>query len=75
MTALLLEMSVFCVRAGYEMRFASYGSKHESQSLYDKPFVCTYMLNLKTTGRIWTFCISKAALLSETFLVWFRVVQ
>ena len=37
-TALLLKMSLFCVRAGCEIRLASYGSKHSSQFLSDKPF-------------------------------------
>ena len=58
MTALLSEMSIFCVRAGYEIQFASYASKHAMQCLSDKPAVRTYMDNLKTTGHILTFCIS-----------------
>ena len=40
-------------------RMASYGSKHASQSLSEKPFVHTSTHNLKTTVRIWTSCISK----------------
>ena len=39
MTALLLEMHIACVRAGYEIRMVSYTSKHASQSLSDKPFL------------------------------------
>ena len=35
-----------------------YGSKHASQSLSDKQFVCTYTFNLKTTGYKWTSCVS-----------------
>ena len=37
--ALLSAMFNFCVRAGFDVRLASYGSKHASQSLSDKPFV------------------------------------
>ena len=59
MTTLLSEMPVFCVRGGCEIRMVSYPSKHASQSLSDKPFLhlqlyldtCTYMYNLKTSGR------------------------
>ena len=58
MTALLWEMSMFCVRAGCEIRLVSYSSKHASQSLSNKPFVRTYTHNLKTIGHILTFSIS-----------------
>ena len=57
MTALLSEMSFFCVRGGCEIQLASYGSKHAWQSPSDKQFVHTYTHNLKTTGHIWEFCI------------------
>ena len=57
MTALLLEMSFFCVRAACKVQLASYGSKHALWSLSDTPFVCTYTHNLKTTGHIWMFWI------------------
>ena len=40
-TALLSEMSIFCVRAGCKIQMMSYGSKNNSQSLSDEPFVCT----------------------------------
>ena len=49
MTAVLSDMSIFCVRAGCKMQLASYGSKNALQSLSDKPFVHTDMHNLKTT--------------------------
>ena len=39
MTALLSEMSIFCVRAGFEIQMANYASKHASQSLSDKLFL------------------------------------
>ena len=50
MTALQLEMSVFCVRAGCEIRLVSYASKCSSQFLSDKSFVRTYMHNLKSVS-------------------------
>ena len=56
-TALLSEMSIFCVIAGCEIRLASYGSKYASQCLFGKPFLCPYMHNLKTTGHMGTFSI------------------
>ena len=39
---------------------ASYPSKHASESLSDKlyMYMCTCTHNLKTTGPIWTLCIS-----------------
>ena len=42
MTVLLLEMSIFCVRASSKIRLAIYGSKHVLQCLSNKPFVHTY---------------------------------
>ena len=39
MPALLLEMSIFCVRAGCTIRLVSYGAKHALQSHSDKQFV------------------------------------
>ena len=72
-TALLLEVSIFCVRAGFEIQLVSYGSKHASQSLSSKPFVRTCTHNLKTTGHIWMSAYQTTALLLETFLVLFRV--
>ena len=59
MTVLLSKMSIFCIRAASEIWLASYGSKHTSQSLFNMPFVHTYMHNLKTTGCIWTIYIIK----------------
>ena len=57
-TVLLSEMSIFWVRAVCEIRLVRYGSKHALQSLSDMLFACTFMHNLKTTGRIGTFYIS-----------------
>ena len=54
------------LHASYDWRFmAKFRFKRASQSLSDKPFVCTYMHNLKTTGRVWTFCISNNIKLHE----------
>ena len=57
-TPLLSEMSILCVRAGCEMRLASYVSKHASQYLSDKPLVRTSTQLENYTGRMWTFSIS-----------------
>ena len=81
MTALLSEMYVVCARAGCEIWFSRYGSKHTSQSLSDKPcmhlHVRTDTHNLKTTAYKPGYVRSAyrtIALLLETFefLVWFR---
>ena len=42
---------IFCVEAAREIQLVSYGSKHALRSLSAKPFVCTYMQNLKTIDR------------------------
>ena len=47
-TALLSQMSIYCVRAGFEIQMASYASKHASKSLSDKPLLhiqcsCVYI--------------------------------
>ena len=74
MASLLLEMSIFCIRVECKIRLAWYGSKHASWSLSDKPFVPTYMLNLKTIQVVYEYsAYRRTALLSETFLVRFRV--
>ena len=41
-TALLSEMSIFWVRHANKIGLASYGSKHASRCLSDRPFVHTY---------------------------------
>ena len=78
MTALLSEMSIFCVRAGYEIWMASYASKRISQSLSDKPFVCARVVVLRhITWKLQVIYGCSAnrtiAVLFETFFVWFRV--
>ena len=59
-TALLLEMPIFRVRAGCEIRLVSNGFKYSLEFLSNKPFVNTYMYNFETTGHtyIWMFSIS-----------------
>ena len=52
MTALLLEMSIICVRAHCEIWLASYGSQHASQSLFDIAFMCVYTHNSSAYPRI-----------------------
>ena len=52
MTTLLLEMSIFCVRAGCKIQLMSYGSKHALQCLSDKQIVHTWTHNMKTAGHI-----------------------
>ena len=50
-TALLSEMLIFYVEDGFDIQLASYGSKHSSHSLSDKPlFVRVYTHSLKTIG-------------------------
>ena len=56
MTALLSEMSTFCVRAKCEMQMVSYGSKNASKFLSYKPRTYTY--NVKTTCHIWLLLMS-----------------
>ena len=66
MTALLLEMSIFWVRTTCKILLVSYGSKHASQSLFNKPF-CILQV-------IYRFSVYQTiALLSKTFLVCLRV--
>ena len=57
MTAVLSEVSVFCLKAGCKIRLVGYGSKHSSQFFSYKPFVHNYTLNLKTTSYIWSVSI------------------
>ena len=59
-TVLLLEISLFLVRAACELRSMRYGSKHASRSLSCMPFnfVRTYTHNSKTKGRIRTFYLT-----------------
>ena len=74
MTALLSEMPIFCIRAGYAIWLASYGSKHVSQCLSGKQFVRMYThITWKVQVIYWTFAYRTTALQSETFLVCFRV--
>ena len=76
MTALLLEISIFCVRAGCEIRMESYASKHALQFLSDKPF-CIYSVLRHITWKLQVISECSAyrttAILSKTFFVWFII--
>ena len=77
-TALLSEMSIFCVRAGCEKRMVSYASKDASQSLSNKPFVhIPLYLEACITWKLQLICerstYRTTAMLSGTFFVCFRV--
>ena len=52
------QICLFSVRRGCEIHLVSYGSKYTSQCPFDKPFVLTYIHNLKTTGCIRMSCKS-----------------
>ena len=69
-------MYIFCVRVGFEIQYASYLSKHASQSLSDRTFYAHSVLRRMT----WKLQISRefvayraTAILSETFFVRFKV--
>ena len=69
-TARVSEMAIFWVRAACKIWLVSYGSERASQSLSaDNPLVH----NLKITGGNGCSAYRVTALLSKTFLVWFRV--
>ena len=80
MTALLLEMFIFCVRGGCKILMARYTSECASQSPSDKPLLCiqcTLDICL-STWKLPVICGSLAcwttAILSKTLFVWFRAV-
>ena len=70
-TALPSKISIFCVTTGCKIRVASYGSKHTSQYLSNKPFVhnYTHILQVQVVDGCSAYWMT--VLLSETFLVWF----
>ena len=88
-TTLLSEVSIFCVTAWHEIRawykmwlvrydLVSNGSKRACtlctlQSVLDKLLVHTQHSKLKTTGHIWTFCITNDYSTIWEFLVWYRL--
>ena len=74
MTAILLEMSIFCVRAGCKIQIVSYASKHASQSLSNKPFLLI-QCNLKISGRMWAFSISNDCYIIRGILCVLRVAH
>ena len=77
MTALLSEMSIFCVRGGYKIRMARCASKRTSQSLSGKPF-CVYSALRHITWKLQAICgiltywTTARCILSETLFGWFR---
>ena len=79
MTALLSEMPSFCVRAGCEIRMASYTcmSPKTHRSLFPMSHFCVYSVLRHITWKLQVICGRSAyrttAILSETFFVWFRV--
>ena len=77
-TALLSKMSILCVRDECEKRMVSYGSKHTSQSLSDKPFVHMQLyLEACIPWKLQVICehsmYRMTVMYSETFFVWFKV--
>ena len=78
MTALLWEMFIFYVRGGCKILMAArYASKCASQTLSYKPF-CVFSALRHITWKLQAICGSIAycitSILSETFIVWFRVI-
>ena len=76
LTALLFEMSIMWVRAGYEIWMASNASKHTLQSFsYNRSWV--YSLFRHITWKVQVIFGHSAyrttAMLLGTFLMWFRV--
>ena len=75
MTALLLEMYIFHVRAGCEIWMVSYASKYASQSLSDKQSYA-YSVLRRITWKLQVILgysgYQTTAILSETFFVLFR---
>ena len=73
----LLEMSIFCVRAGFEIQTASYAFEHILQSLFDKLFLCIQCILRHITWQLQVMCgrseYQMTAMLYETSFEWFRV--
>ena len=73
MAVVLLEMSIFWVRAANKLQFLSYGCKHASQSLP----ICNLCMLTPVTWKLQVVYGSSTyqttALLLEMVLLWFRV--
>ena len=71
-TVLLSEMAIFYIRAGCKIQMVGYGSEYASQCLSNKSFVRT-----RITWQVQVIyglsAYRTTVLLSETFVVWFRV--
>ena len=78
MTALLTEMSIFCVRGGCKILIARYTSKCALQSLSDKPLSHIQCILIHKTRKLQVICGHSAywmtLILSETIFVLFRFV-
>ena len=75
MTALLMTISIFCVRAGCKTWLVSYGSKHSSQFFQISHLYALTRINWKLRGIYGRSAYRMTALLPDTFLVWFRVAR
>ena len=75
MTALLSEISIFCVRAGCEIRLMTYGSKHSLQFLLISHLCVLTCITWKLHVVYGHSAYQMTALPSDTFLVWFRVAR
>ena len=69
MAALLLEMSIFCIRAGCQIQLASYGSTTH-HGIFTVSHL--YILTCITWNYRSCFAYYMTAPLSEEFLVWFK---
>ena len=73
MTALLLEMCIFCARGGCKILMTRYASKGASQSLSNKPFLRTLRHKAWKLQVIYGHSAYRTTpLLWDTFFVWFR---
>ena len=75
MTALLSEISIFCVRAGWEIWLMSYGSKNSLQYFPISHLCVLTCITWKLQVISRCSACRMSALLSNTFLVWFSVVR
>ena len=76
MTALLSQISIFYVGAGFDIQMASYVSKYARKSLSDKPFYA-YRVPIRISWKVQVVRECSAhgttAIISEIIFVWFRV--
>ena len=76
MTPLLSEMSIFCVRGGWQILMVRYAS-NVHRSLFPISYFCIYSvlrhINLKTQVICGSLAYRTTAILLETFFLWFKV--